>query len=87
MSKGGIRALCAFIGVTRARFGSERFSSSLWLVMDGLKDADGGDDGGGPVWAAAQFGQQPPAFEDGDGAFAECPVAGLVAVDQLLVAG
>lgn len=37
--------------------------------------------------AASEFGQDFPAFEGGDGAFAEGPDLGVVAVDGLLPAG
>jgi hypothetical protein len=37
--------------------------------------------------AAAELGQDLPAFEGGDGAFADGPDLGVVAVDGLLAAG
>jgi hypothetical protein len=60
---------------------TERFPTSFALFFDGLKNADRGDDGGRPGWAAAQFGEQLPGLEGGHRAFAGSAVAGVGGVD------
>src|SRR3954466_1623914 len=57
--------------------------NSSWVAagLDQVRHEDGGDERGGAAGAAAQLGQDLPAFEGGDSAFAEGADAGVGAVD------
>jgi len=57
------------------------------IFFEVLQDGDGGQDGGGPVGAAAQLGQDLPAFEDRRAALARVAGCGDAAVDRFLVGG
>ena len=56
----------------------EDFSSAEGGGLDVVQHQDGLHDGGGPAEAAAQFGEQSPGLEDGDGALDGCPDPGMI---------
>jgi len=66
---------------------NERFSSWVRAGFGGVEYEEGLHDRGGAAGAAAEFGQDLPALEGGDGAFAEPAQWCVGAVNGLLVAG
>jgi hypothetical protein len=84
IKSGKVDDVLAQLADAKARF-PEPFPISSVLVFGGLKDTDGGDDRGGSAWAATELRQDLPGLQGDDGAFAGCPVAGMVGVDFLLI--
>jgi len=84
---GSVRFFMRSTGKDRQRLlPIELFLSWVAAALDQVQHEDGGDEGGGAAGAAAQLGQDLPALEGGNGAFAECADAGVGAVDRLLLA-
>jgi hypothetical protein len=70
----------------RPKRNSGPFSSWVRSGFGVVEDEDGLHGCGGAAWAAAQFGEDLPAFEGGHGAFADAADAGVGSVHGTLSA-